>query len=64
VHASGEKTVPGPIEDIINAQPIVRAAIVFGRERNQAGLLVEPKAGLLQDASDPKQQLEFIDKIW
>lgn len=64
MHASGEKTVPGPIEDIINAQPIIRAAIVFGRGRNQAGLLVEPKSGLLQDFNDLKQRSGFIDKIW
>ncbi|KAJ7052189.1 acetyl-CoA synthetase-like protein [Mycena amicta] len=44
VLANGEKVVPGPMEDIINASPLIAGAVMFGRERNHVGLLVEPSA--------------------
>ncbi|KAJ7855599.1 hypothetical protein B0H14DRAFT_3645801 [Mycena olivaceomarginata] len=40
--ANGEKAVPGPMEDIMDASPYIACAIMFGRERNQVGVLVEP----------------------
>ncbi|KAJ3917166.1 hypothetical protein F5877DRAFT_91368 [Lentinula edodes] len=49
IHSSGEKTVPGPMESIITATPLIQGAVMFGRERDQTGLLVEPN--LVQDAN-------------
>ncbi|EJT96909.1 acetyl-CoA synthetase-like protein, partial [Dacryopinax primogenitus] len=40
--SNGEKTNPGPIENIINSNIYVRAAVMFGRARTQVGLIVEP----------------------
>ncbi|KAJ7636839.1 acetyl-CoA synthetase-like protein [Roridomyces roridus] len=59
---NGEKTVPGPMEDLILSIPFVGGAIMFGRERNQVGLLVEPRQ--LVDPSDEYQLIEFRNLIW
>ncbi|KAJ6553198.1 hypothetical protein B0H19DRAFT_1030245 [Mycena capillaripes] len=49
VHSSGEKTVPGPMEDLITSSPHVAGAIIFGHERPQTGILIEPVEGLTID---------------
>ncbi|KIK57240.1 hypothetical protein GYMLUDRAFT_229544 [Collybiopsis luxurians FD-317 M1] len=41
IHSSGEKTVPAPIEAIITASPLVHGAVMFGRQRDQPGILIE-----------------------
>ncbi|QRV95150.1 AMP binding enzyme [Ceratobasidium sp. AG-Ba] len=41
VFLNGEKVNPEPIEMEIKKSPVVRFAAVFGRERNQAGVLIE-----------------------
>jgi long-subunit acyl-CoA synthetase (AMP-forming) len=55
--STGEKTVPGPMEDAISASRLVNAAVIFGRERSQVGVLIEPKAY-------PEDPNAFIDDIW
>ncbi|KAJ7063875.1 putative aminoadipate reductase [Mycena amicta] len=58
VMANGEKTVPGPMEDVITGSPYIASAIMFGRERNQIGVLVEPSSSLPVDSS------AFLDLVW
>ncbi|KAF8548785.1 acetyl-CoA synthetase-like protein [Imleria badia] len=41
--ASGEKTVPIPMEGIITAFPLLQGVVMFGGGRNQVGVLVEPR---------------------
>lgn len=62
--ANGEKTVPGPLEGMILAHPMVQGAIMFGRERNQVGVLVEPKAQYAFDPSDQAALAAFRNSIW
>ncbi|KAJ7626112.1 acetyl-CoA synthetase-like protein [Roridomyces roridus] len=59
IMANGEKTVPGPMEDIIltSTHPRIRGAVMFGRQRNQIGVLVEP-ATLVEDVE------EFRNAFW
>jgi hypothetical protein len=57
--SSGEKTVPAPIEEAIAADPLVKSAVMFGRERDQVGVLIEPAVTL--NAGEEEQ---FIDRIW
>ncbi|KAH7890585.1 acetyl-CoA synthetase-like protein [Phlebopus sp. FC_14] len=64
VLASGEKTVPTPIESIIKSGPIIQEAVLFGRGRNQVGVLVEPRVGYEVDPKDPNAVAEFRNKIW
>jgi long-subunit acyl-CoA synthetase (AMP-forming) len=62
--ASGEKTVPGPMEHTIAAHPFVQAAVMFGRERNQVGVIVEPTAAHVFDPSDKAALTEYRNAIW
>ncbi|KAF7347147.1 Acetyl-CoA synthetase-like protein [Mycena venus] len=64
IMANGEKTVPGPMEDIMMASPHIRGAVMFGRERNQVGVLVEPNVQYKMDPKDEKKVAEFRDLIW
>lgn len=60
----GEKVVPIPQEGIITANPIVLGAVMFGRGRNQCGLLVEPRPEHAVDPNDPDALVAFRTKIW
>ena len=62
--ASGEKTVPAPMESIIGSSLLVRGVIMFGRERNQVGVLIEPSPGHAIDVNDEKAVAEFRNQIW
>jgi acyl-coenzyme A synthetase/AMP-(fatty) acid ligase len=62
--ASGEKTVPGPMEAVISGHPAVTAAIMFGRERNQVGVLVEPTPECAFDPSNSEALSHFRNEIW
>ena len=61
VFLNGEKTNPVTFENDVSQHPEVTAAIVFGQQRFEAGLLVEPKErGVLLT----KQRAALIDRIW
>ncbi|KAJ7623601.1 putative aminoadipate reductase [Roridomyces roridus] len=65
MHSSGEKTVPGPMENIVASSPLVAGTVMFGRERAQAGILIEPIPALqIQDLRDAAQVVELRNKIW
>lgn len=57
--ASGENMVPGPLETVIMSSPVVSGAVIFGRERNQVGVLIERTPGVA--AVDI---VEFRNIIW
>ncbi|KAG0703313.1 putative aminoadipate reductase [Suillus ampliporus] len=61
---SGEKTVPAPMESIICTNPYVNGAVMFGRGRNQVGVLIEPREGCEIDVDDEKQLAEFRNRVW
>jgi hypothetical protein len=62
--ANGEKIVPGPTEGTILAHPSVHGVVMFGRERNQAGLLVEPAEKHMFDPADEAALVAFRNEIW
>ena len=64
IHSSGEKTVPAPMETVIGASPILSGVCMFGRGRNQTGVLVEPKSEYVIDVTDDKKVAEVRNKIW
>ncbi|KAJ7339755.1 hypothetical protein DFH08DRAFT_915701 [Mycena albidolilacea] len=64
MHSSGEKTVPGPMQDIIMSSPDIIGAVMFGRERPQAGVLIETTPELQIDVHDATQLDELRNKIW
>ncbi|KAF7348966.1 NRPS-like enzyme [Mycena venus] len=57
MHSNGEKTNPGPIEQILVQDPRIKAAIMFGRERSHAGVIIAPSQDILDVES-------FRDAIW
>ncbi|KAJ7731236.1 putative aminoadipate reductase [Mycena metata] len=64
IMANGEKTVPGPMEDIMMASPLIAGAVMFGRERNQVGVLIDPNPQYTVDPKDEKQIANFRNLIW
>ncbi|KAF8909567.1 hypothetical protein CPB85DRAFT_1435595 [Mucidula mucida] len=43
VLSSGEKLVPTPAEDLINSSPLVSLCMLFGREQQSVGVIVQPR---------------------
>ncbi|TFK74139.1 putative aminoadipate reductase [Pluteus cervinus] len=62
IHSSGEKTVPAPMEDIILSSSWVSAVVLFGREHELVGALIEPSEPV--NLSNPREIDDFIDNIW
>ncbi|KAF8892830.1 acetyl-CoA synthetase-like protein [Gymnopilus junonius] len=64
IHASGEKTVPAPIEDIVMTSPHLMGTVMFGRAHNQAGVLIEPRESHTIDVKNGEQVAQFRNLIW
>ncbi|KAJ7633420.1 acetyl-CoA synthetase-like protein [Mycena polygramma] len=64
IMANGEKTVPGPMEDVMMASPLIVGAVMFGRERNQVGVIIEPNPQHVVDPDDEQQLAKFRNLIW
>jgi long-subunit acyl-CoA synthetase (AMP-forming) len=62
VLALGEKVVPKPIENALMSSALISNAIVFGRERHHAGVLVEPYHGVVVE--NDEQRDSFVSEIW
>lgn len=52
------------IENIINQDPHVQSAVMFGRGEFNAGILVDPAPGCAFDPSDPAKLEKFRNDIW
>jgi thioester reductase-like protein len=61
VLSNGEKVNPISFEKMIENEPLVKAALVVGEGRFQAGLLIEPNRDLL---SIDKSPTDLIDSLW
>ncbi|KAK0216122.1 hypothetical protein IW262DRAFT_1449678 [Armillaria fumosa] len=64
MHSTGEKTNPVPLESMLNQDPHVSAAVMFGRGQFQAGVLVEPKPQFAFDPADETKLANFRNQIW
>ncbi|KAJ7095660.1 putative aminoadipate reductase [Mycena epipterygia] len=64
VHTSGEKTVPGPIEDVVLSSPLIAGVLMFGWEREQAGILIEPIPILQVDGQNATEAVDLRHKLW
>lgn len=64
VLSSGEKAVPSNMEAVIGGCPYVGGAIMFGRERSQVGVLVDPSADHFIDVNDEEQIARFRNLVW
>ncbi|KZP33250.1 putative nonribosomal peptide synthetase [Athelia psychrophila] len=57
--ASGENVVPAPMENTVMSSPLVSGVVIFGRARNQVGILVEPSP-----EGAATNTTEFRNRIW
>ncbi|KAF7968306.1 hypothetical protein HWV62_2396 [Athelia sp. TMB] len=57
--ASGENVVPAPTENTLMSSPLVSGAVVFGRGRNQVGILLEPNSRVKDN-----DVAEFRNRVW
>ncbi|KAF7362617.1 General substrate transporter [Mycena venus] len=64
VHSSAEKTVPAPVEGIVMSSPLVAGTVMFGRDRDQAGILIEPAPDIRIDVTGATQVAELRNKLW
>ncbi|KAE9392424.1 acetyl-CoA synthetase-like protein [Gymnopus androsaceus JB14] len=64
IHSSGEKTVPQPFEECVNKSPLITAVVMFGRQRDQPGVLLEPSSGNEVGMNDQAQVSDFRNKLW
>ncbi|KAI0079020.1 acetyl-CoA synthetase-like protein, partial [Panus rudis PR-1116 ss-1] len=62
--STGEKIVPIPQENYLVSTPYVSGAVIFGRGRSQAGVLIEPRPDHAVDPSDEAAVIAFRNKIW
>ncbi|KAJ8509096.1 hypothetical protein ONZ45_g8704 [Pleurotus djamor] len=63
VHSSGEKTVPGPMEDIIASHPGIQGIILFGERQSQPGALIELKDNTRFPTNDEELQ-SLRNEFW
>ncbi|KAF9044190.1 hypothetical protein BJ165DRAFT_1479638 [Panaeolus papilionaceus] len=64
MHTSGEKTVPAPMENIIITSSYVRAAVYFGRNKDQPGVLIEMAEGYVIDPTNPSDVTQARNIVW
>ncbi|GJE97028.1 acetyl-CoA synthetase-like protein [Phanerochaete sordida] len=61
---TGEKIVPLTQEGVVLSSPLVAGCVMFGREREQAGILVELSAGHAVEASDLPALARARNELW
>ena len=64
VLGSAEKIVPLAQEGYIEAIPYINGATMFGRGRDQPGILLELKPEHAFDPQDEAALVKFRNKIW
>lgn len=62
--ASGEKTVPAPMEGVIASSPLAQGVVMFGWGQDQVGVLIEPRPGHVIDVNNENAVTEFRNRIW
>ena len=60
----GEKIVPIQQEGHIGANPKIKGVMMFGRGKEQAGILIELHDEYAFDPSDENALVEFRNDIW
>jgi hypothetical protein len=52
------------METIIATDPLIASALMFGRRRNQAGVLIEPIPDRVFDPNQASDLARFRNEIW
>ena len=53
-----------PPEGILNGDPHVKSAVMFGRGRFNPGVIIDPKPEFAFDPEDQEKLEEFRNKVW
>ena len=61
---SAEKIVPIQQEALITSNPMVKGAVMFGRGRDEAGVLIQPAPEHAFDPHDEAALIAFRNKLW
>lgn len=61
---AGEKVVPIPQEGLIGSSLVANGAVMFGRSKNQCGVLVESSVHNAIDYNDRTASPQFRDAVW
>ena len=61
---SGEKVVPLPQEGTIKSHYMVQDAMMFGRGKNEPGVIIELRPEYVFDVTDEKAVIKFRNLIW
>ena len=64
VMGSGEKVVPLPQEGAIKSHHMVEDAMMFGRGKNEPGVLIELRSEFQLDVDNETAVIEFRNLIW
>ncbi|KAF8968163.1 hypothetical protein BDZ97DRAFT_1655638 [Flammula alnicola] len=64
MHNTGEKTNPGPLENMLNQDPHIQSSVMFGRGHYQAGVIIDPKPTFKFDPADDVKLADFRNKVW
>jgi hypothetical protein len=64
MHSTGEKTVPGPMQESMMIDPRVKGAIMFGRDQDRPGVIIELFAEVKVDPNDEKSLPQLRNEIW
>ncbi|KAF9811531.1 hypothetical protein IEO21_06535 [Rhodonia placenta] len=62
--STGEKIVPIQQQDIVSAHPLVKGNIMFGRGREQVGILIEPRPDHTIIPGHDHVLAEFRNMLW
>ncbi|EKM52250.1 uncharacterized protein PHACADRAFT_211524 [Phanerochaete carnosa HHB-10118-sp] len=62
--STGEKIVPIPQEAYIASIPLIDGCMMFGREREQPGILIEPRPEHAIEQHNEAALVAFRNKIW
>ncbi|KAJ3740205.1 acetyl-CoA synthetase-like protein [Lentinula detonsa] len=64
VLTTGEKCVPAPMENSLLMSALIQGVVMFGRQRDQPGVLIEPSPSNEINVDDPKQVSTYRNKVW
>ncbi|KJA23454.1 hypothetical protein HYPSUDRAFT_215226 [Hypholoma sublateritium FD-334 SS-4] len=64
MHSTGVKTNPNPIEAELQKSPEISHALMFGRAKFQAGVLIFPAPDHALDTEELENKEAYIERIW
>lgn len=64
MHSTGEKTNPGPLEHLIGQDPYIASAVIFGRGRFNAGVIIDLKPEFKFNPENLSDLAQWRNTVW